>query len=91
MGCPLGKLIGSLPTQYHRTAIWARAIHEQFHHVDDLIWRSNYCDPDDALLLFGDRVGGPDLVIAGVPDGSDASCLNEVREAGERSGVRITR
>ena len=90
-GVRQASLIGSLPTQYHHTATWAQAIHAQFAQVDGLIWTSNRCDPDDALLLFGDRVGRADLVIASVRDGSDASFLNDVREAGERSGIRITR
>ena len=89
-GVRQASLIGSLPTQYHRTATWAQAIHEQFAQVDGLIWTSNRCDPDDALLLFGDRVAGADLVVASVRDGADGSFLNEVRDAGERSGIRIT-
>lgn len=85
------SLIGSLPTQYHRTAMWAKAIHEQFDFVDGLIWTSNRCDPDDALLLFGSRVAEEELAIVDVRGGGDASFLNDVRKAGERSGIRITR
>jgi len=84
------SLIDSLPTQYHRTAMWAKAIHEQFDYVDGLIWTSNRFDPDDALLMFGGRVAEDDFAVAGVRDGYDASFLNDVRNAGERSGIRIT-
>ena len=89
-GVRQASLIGSLPSQYRHTATWARAIHEQFAHVDGLIWTSNRCDPDDALLLFGDRVAGADLVVASARDGADRSFLNDVRQAGDRSGIRIT-
>ena len=60
-------------------------------HVEGLIWTSNQCDPDDVLVLFGDRVAEADLEIAAVRDGgSDASFLEDVRVAGERAGIRIT-
>lgn len=77
-------LMGSLPTQYERTALWAKAVHDRFDHVDGLIWTSNLCDPDDALLLFGDRVAVADLQVAGVREGADGSFLEDVRRAGER-------
>ena len=84
-------LVASSPTCYRRTAEWARAIHGQFPEVEGLIWTSNQCDPDDVLILFGDRVAGADLEIAAVRDGgSDASFLEDVRAAGERAGIRIT-
>ena len=84
-------LVASPPTCYDRTAEWARAIHGQFPDVEGLIWTSNQCDPDDVLVLFGDRVAEADLEIAAVRDGgSDASFLEDVRVAGERAGIRIT-
>ena len=84
-------LVASPPTCYRRTAEWARAIHGQFPDVEGLIWTSNQCDPDDVLILFGDRVGEADLGIVAVRDGgSDASFLEDVRAAGERAGIRIT-
>ena len=84
-------LVASPPTCYGRTAEWARAIHCQFPDVEGLIWTSNQCDPDDVLILFGDRVSEADLEIAAVRDGvSDASFLEDVRVAGERAGIRIT-
>ena len=82
-------LIGSLPTQYGRTALWAKAIHDQFD-VDGLIWTSNLCDPDAAVLLFGDRAATADLAVTGVREGSDGSFLADVRKAGERGEIVIT-
>ena len=83
-------LIGSLPTQYGRTAQWARAIHRQFDDIDGLIWTSNLCDPDDALLLFGDRVTAADVQVVAVREGTDGSFLGDVRNAGLRGGIRIS-
>ena len=82
-------LIGGLPTQYGRTALWAKAVHDQFDEVDGLVWTSNLCDPDTALLLFGDRVAAADLLVTGVREGSDASFLQDVRKAAQRGNILI--
>jgi len=84
------QLVGSLPTQYERTARWAQAIHRQFEDVDGLIWTSNLCDPDAALLLFGDRLAVADIQIVAMREGTDGSFLGDVRDAGERGGIRIS-
>ena len=83
-------LIGSYARQYDRTAQWANAIHAQFEDIQGLIWTSNLCDPDDALLLFGDRVNEADLTIVAARKGIDASFLEDVRKAGWRSGIQIS-
>ena len=44
-GLTPATLIGTMPTQYQRTARWAKAIHDQFAEVDGLVWTSNLCDP----------------------------------------------
>ena len=85
-----GTLIGSSPRHYEKTTLWAKAVHDQFSHVDGLIWTSRLCDPDSALLFFGDRVGAADIEVAGVRDGADASFLHDVREAGNRGNIMIT-
>ena len=82
-------LIASLPTQYRRTALWAKAVHDQFDGIDGLVWTSNLCDPDSALLLFGDRVAATDLLVTGVREGSDGSFLQNVRKAAQRSNILI--
>lgn len=51
------ELIASAPIDYPDTARWAEAIHHQFPDVDGLIWMSRQRDRDQALVLFGDRVG----------------------------------
>lgn len=82
-------LIGSLPTQYARTALWAQAIHAQFPDVEGLIWTSKLCDPDAAVLLFGDRVAGTDIDVVAMREGTDRSFMGDVRKAGLRGGIRI--
>ena len=84
------QLVGCLPTQYDRTARWAQAIHAQYDSVDGLIWTSRLCDPDDALLLFGDRVAVADIQVVAVREGTDGSFLGDVRNAGARGGIRIS-
>lgn len=84
------QLTGSLPTHYDRTALWAQAIHAQFDDVDGLIWTSNLCDPDAAVLLFGDRVAEGDIQLVAVREGTDESFMRDVRKAGRRGGIRIS-
>ncbi len=82
-------LIGSSAIQYEHTALWAKAIHSQFNDIHGLIWTSNLCDPDDALLLFGDRVGAEDIEIVAAREGTDGSFLRDARNAGKRAGIQI--
>jgi hypothetical protein len=51
------ELIASAPIDYPDTARWAEALHHQFADVDGLVWMSRQRDRDQALVLFGDRVG----------------------------------
>ncbi len=88
-GLTPATLIGALPTQYHRTAYWAKAVHDQFAAADGLIWTSNLCDTDSALLFFGDRVDVADLMVTGVRHGSDGSFLEDARKAAQRANILI--
>ena len=54
---PKAELIASAPLDYLDTARWAEAIHHQYPDVDGLFWMSRQRDRDQALMLFGDRVG----------------------------------
>ena len=83
-------LVWGPPKQYVATALWAKAIHDQFADVEGLIWTSRRCDPDSAVLFFGGRTTEADLQAVSARDGKDASFLRDVREAGERAGVVIT-
>ena len=88
-GVRRATLIAALPTRYRRTALWAKAVHDQFDEVDGLVWMSNLCDPDTALLLFGDRVADTDLMVTGMREGSDGSFLQDVRKAAQQSDILI--
>ncbi|NML15961.1 RES family NAD+ phosphorylase [Azohydromonas caseinilytica] len=54
---PKTELIASAPIDYPDTARWAQALHRQYPDIDGLFWMSRQRDPDQALVLFGDRVG----------------------------------
>ena len=54
---PKSELIASAPIDYPDTAKWAEAFHRQCPDVDGLFWMSRQRDRDQALVLFGDRVG----------------------------------
>ncbi len=84
------SLIASSPKLYKQTATWAKAIHDQFPHIEGLVWTSNQCDPDDAYLFFGDRVSAADLRVILVRDGlADPTLLADVRRAAQRAGITI--
>jgi hypothetical protein len=54
-------LIDTTAADYHITAQWALAIHQSRPDAHGLIWTSKRCDPQQAVLLFGDRVAETDL------------------------------
>ena len=83
-------LVWGPPKQYVATALWAKAIHDQFPDAQGLIWTSRRCDPHSAMLLFGGRTVESDLQVVSVRDGTDSSFLRDVREAGVQAGIVIT-
>lgn len=54
---PKAELIASAPIDYPGTARWAQALHQQCPDIDGMVWMSRQRDRDQALILFGDRVG----------------------------------
>ena len=54
---PKSELINSAPIDYLKTAKWAEAIHKLFPQVDGMVWMSRQRDRDQAVVLFGDRIG----------------------------------
>jgi hypothetical protein len=60
-GVARGDLIETAAASYAVTAAWALAIHQSRADAHGLIWTSKRCDPQQALLLFGDRVAETDL------------------------------
>lgn len=90
-GIARSMLIASPPTAYARTASWAKVVHDYFPHVEGLLWTSNQCDPDDAVMFFGDRVFPTDLAVVSSRDGRiDRSLQGDVRAAAARSGIYIS-
>lgn len=89
-GVARADLIGSLPPSYRHTARWAEALHHQFDDLDGLVWTSNQCDPDDATLLFGDRVQEETIGLVATTACSDPTLLAAIRAAGQRAGIILT-
>jgi hypothetical protein len=84
-------LIETPKSTYAQTALWAKAIHAAFSDIDGLIWTSRQCDPDQCVILFGDRVGEPDFgVVDCLPVKGDAALLMQLRGFGARAGITIT-
>ena len=74
------------------TALWAAALHAAHPTLDGLIWTSKRCDPDQALVLFGDRVTANDLAPMSTQRVVATSSLwAAVQAFGKRAGVRVTR
>ncbi len=84
------ELIGSDAELYHKTALWAAAIYNNFPEADGLIWTSRQCDPDDAMLFFGGRVNEDDFELISSRDGADKSFKRDVRQEGKKRGITIT-
>ena len=83
------QLIGSDAELYHKTALWAAAIYNDFPQADGLIWTSRQCDPDDAILFFGGRVKGDDFELISSRSGDDATFLDDVEREGAIRGIEI--
>lgn len=72
-------LIDTTPYAYHITAQWALAIHQSRPDAHGLIWTSKRCDPQQAVLLFGDRVAEAELLgISNVPIYSDIGEMRQI-------------
>ena len=83
-------LIGSDRELYHKTALWAAAIYNDFPEAEGLIWTSRQCDPDDAMLFFGGRVDEDDFELISSRDGDDESFKRDVRQEGKKRGITVT-
>ena len=90
-GISRAELISSCAAQYDQTVLWAEAIHRSFPDADGLLWTSSQCDPDDACLLFGDRVCENDFeLVLSREGGRDKSFEEDVRNEGRRRGITLT-
>lgn len=83
-------LIDTTAADYHITARWALAIHQSRPDAHGLIWTSKRCDPQQALLLFGDRVTETDLSgISNVPIYSDVGEMRQVLDFAARVDITL--
>jgi RES domain len=93
LGIPRKDLIECDGSQYAETRAWALALHDQHPDAEGLIWTSRRADPEQAIVLFEDRLAGPALVASGAPTSlllSDGSAILEVLTLAQRLGVLLT-
>lgn len=89
-GLNRGELIDTPKSTYGQTVLWAEAIHRARSDIDGLLWTSRQCDPDQCVILFGDRVGEADFEVHDcIEVGADAGLLLELRGFGQRAGITI--
>ena len=89
-GLSRGELIETPKSTYGQTVLWAQAIHRARSDLDGLIWTSRQCDPERCVVLFEDRIGEADFDIQRcIAVSADASLLLELRNFGQRAGIRI--
>jgi hypothetical protein len=75
---------------YDQTVLWAKAIHRTHPDVDGLIWTSRRCDPEQCVVLFGDRVPESAFdVVDGHELATDSVLLLEIRDYGRRAGITL--
>lgn len=84
------QLVAAPASHYSETALWAQAIHHRFPSVEGLVWTSNQCDPDTAVLFFGDRAPDALRVVSTRHGGRDPSFIADVRATGSRADIVIT-
>ena len=86
------SLINSSSDEYDITGKWSEEINRQFSDMDGLIWTSNQCDPDDAILFYGNRVSIIDLEVVNTRDGKfDYLLTEDVARIGMRSETKVVR
>ena len=83
-------LIDTPASSYSQTRLWAEAVHAQSD-ADGLMWTSRRCDPERALILFGDRVGGSDLTrMDSQPILTSVSLFEQFQTFAEMAGITLT-
>jgi hypothetical protein len=90
-GLTRAQLIDTYADAYRDTAGWALAVHERWADVDGLVWTSRRCDPQQAYLLFGDRVADSDLEpVAEARIIASNDELAALRRFAARAGITLT-
>ncbi|MDW5318559.1 RES family NAD+ phosphorylase [Rhizobium sp. PL01] len=89
-GLSRADLIDTTAADYHITAQWALAIQQSRPDAHGLIWTSKRCDPQQAVLLFGDRVAETDLTgISNVAIYSDVGEMRQVAAFAARVDITL--
>jgi hypothetical protein len=89
-GVNRADFIDTTAADYHITAEWALAIHQSRPDAHGLIWTSKRCDPQQAVLLFGDRVAETDLTgISNVAIYSDVGEMRQVTAFAARVDITL--
>jgi hypothetical protein len=92
IGVERSQLLDTGSQYYPETARWAKAMHDHTERFDGMIWVSRQLDTSRAIVLFGDRVDGEELVVSdGVPLTLGAgSGFDEVAALAADMGIVIT-
>jgi RES domain len=91
LGLTRAHLIDTSRADYAVTARWAEAFHHASADVAGLAWTSRRCDPEQAHVLFADRVPPGTLAVYDrVEIGASASHLGAIRAFGRRAGITLT-
>lgn len=89
-GLSRADLIDTTAAFYSAAARWALAIHQSRPDADGLIWTSKRCDPQQALLLFGDRVSASDLTAVDMtPIYANIDEMRQIVRFADRAGITI--
>lgn len=85
------QLIDTPASDYAATARWAEAIHRARSDAHGLVWTSRQFDPEQAILLFGDRVGTQSLKLNAPTRTADAHSplFVELHALADRYGITI--
>ncbi|MGI8397492.1 RES family NAD+ phosphorylase [Agrobacterium deltaense] len=83
-------LIDTKAADYHVIAQWASAIHQSRLDAHGLIWTSKRPDPQQAVLLFGDRVSETDLTgVSNIPIYSHVGEMRQVAAFAARADITL--
>lgn len=90
-GLGRADLIDTTAAFYSVTAQWALAIHQSRPDADGLVWTSKRCDPQQALLLFGDRLSEKDLVATSkTPIYASIDEMTQIIAFADRARITVT-
>lgn len=91
IGIERKQLIDTPASTYPETRKWSLAIHNDNSGLHGLVWTSRKCDPDRALLMFGDRLSASDLAPVQTEHfASSPGRLAALVECGRRAGITLS-